>query len=293
MFEKGKILFNISNSDYHKQHSVKDHFFSSSQVKTMLKDPELFHRKYITRVLSEDKRNPAFDIGTYFHTAILEPDLLEKECAVWKGGNRGSIKYKEFEKANKDKAIITLAELGKANALIKGIEDSDVCLDMIDHENSTYEGSLFMDLMGVQCKVRFDVLNLGKDYSFIGDLKSTTGNPKDGWGLRTKIHNYGYDVSAAFYVDMINEYITVNKLDLALVEDFWLYFATKDYPMAKAWKMSPDMLAVGRAKYRKALKMLKKYQANGWKFEEETGVLHPLPWEKSDWIDGSEEDDLL
>ena len=37
----------IPIEDYHAQHSEEEHYYSSSQLKSMLEDPEVFHRKYI------------------------------------------------------------------------------------------------------------------------------------------------------------------------------------------------------------------------------------------------------
>ena len=82
------IIKNMSNADYHKQHAPEDHYYSSSQLKTILDDAETFKKKYITRELEDKSSNPVFDIGTYFHTAILEPHLLNEECAVFTGARR-------------------------------------------------------------------------------------------------------------------------------------------------------------------------------------------------------------
>ena len=67
--------------DYGKQ------FLSNSDIHILLKDP---------RRLREDKpKSTAMVIGGYFHTAILEPDKLEK-FKIIKSSTRNTKQYKEM-----------------------------------------------------------------------------------------------------------------------------------------------------------------------------------------------------
>lgn len=279
-------LLEMSNDEYHKKQPLKDHHFSSSQLKTMIKDPQQFKTEHIDRKLEEERRNPAFDIGTYFHTAILEPHLLETECAVWKGGRRSGKQWQIFQEDNKGKAIITIPELVMAENLIKGVENNDVAWDLIDHEDATEELSLFGHLLDIPVKVRLDTLVLGKKKSYIADLKSTTGNVFDVYVLQKKISDYGYVLSAAMYMDLVNDYIDKNKLPYAYVDEFFLIFATKDYPSSKVYRLRDgDMgIAVGRAKYEFALNEIKKNIKQKWTFPDEISDIEPSAWEVDQWL---------
>jgi hypothetical protein len=66
----------ISNDHYHSNKT----FFSSSVLKDLLKDKELFHKKYILKEEVE-RSGPlnAFLFGSYVHTLILEPHLVDVE----------------------------------------------------------------------------------------------------------------------------------------------------------------------------------------------------------------------
>jgi hypothetical protein len=275
-------LLDISNEEYHAQQSRSEHYYSSSQLKDILKDPELFYQKYIAQTLEREKK-AVFDIGTYFHTAILEPHLLEEECKVWHGGRRSGKAWKEFQEEHEGKVIITSSEEEQAKTLIKGIEESPLCLEHINDPEAKAELSLFLTLLGVRCKVRFDLIKLTKEESWIGDLKSTTGSVKGAWDLRQKVDGFSYDLSAAFYVDMVNEYIKRNNLPYASVENFYLYFSSKTYPVAKRWTMSKRSLAVGRKKYQTALREILKYEKQDWEFYDEEGSLDPMPWTETEW----------
>lgn len=273
----------ISNADYHAQQKPEDHFYSSSQLKDMLEDPEMFHKKYILGEI-ERESNSAFDIGTYYHTAILEPHLLTKECAVWPKRRAGK-EWLAFKEANEGKAIITSSEKLKADILIKGTKDSPIAMDLINRRGAVKEQSLFVMLEGVRIKVRFDYMFLSKEESYIGDLKSTTGSVKDKHKIRTKISAYTYDLSAALYVDAVNEYIRQNKLPYAPVDSFYWNFATKDHPSCKTWQATEQMLEIGRAKYKKALSLINKCIADEWQFYDEIGFVEAQPWEVSDWLE--------
>lgn len=287
-------LLDISNEEYHAQRSREEHYYSSSQLKDIIKDPELFYQKYIAQTLEKETR-AAFDIGTYFHTAVLEPHLLDEECTVWHGGRRNGKAWNEFKEKNADKVIITASELVQAETLIKGVESSPLCLEHIDDPEAQAELSLFLTFLGVRCKVRFDLIKLTKEESWIGDLKSTTGSVKGAWDIRQKVDSFSYDLSAAMYVDMVNQYIKEAGLDVAPVKHFYLYFSSKTYPIAKRWCMSERSLEVGRAKYKQALKEIQKYEKQNWEFHDEQGSLDPLPWTESEWCpkDNDNLDDLL
>jgi len=280
-FKPNSLITELSNEDYHAQQPEKDHFFSSSQLKTMLESPELFYKMYIEQSIEKESK-AAYDVGTYYHTAVLEPELLDKECAVYTGAKRIGKKWEEFQDLHKDKTIITKADLIKAERLIDATLESDIAMDLVDDVDATVEESLFMNFMGLRCKVRFDIANWKK--GLLGDLKSTTGNPGDYHTIRTKISNINYDMSAAFYLDMANEYIRLNDLDCPEMEKFYWIFATKDRKAVKTWLASEKMIKVGRAKYTKAIEQILKYKKAGWKFTEEVGIIDPVSWDASDWL---------
>lgn len=283
-FKPNSLVPGLSDDDYHRQLPPDEHFFSSSQVKDMLKDPDYFIQKYIHGTI-EKETSVAFDIGTYFHTAILEPDRFDDACTVYRAGRRSGKQWERFKNKHKGKIILTLSDALKAKNLIQGIEQSDLCWSYVDYPGSEVETSLFIEIMGVRVKVRFDLIRLGKDYSFIADLKSTTGSPKDMWAIQKKISSLNYDLSGALYVDAINKYIEDNNLPYAKVKEFVLLFATKDYVEAKPWILSEKSLAVGRAKYQYGLDLIRKYQKLNWQTFEEAGFIDPLPWEKSQWLE--------
>lgn len=309
----------LNNSAYHRQLPAEEHFYSSSQLKTMLDDPETFYKKYITEELEGMASIPAFDIGTYYHTSILEPHLLDAECAVYTGKVRRGKEWEAFKLLHPNKAIITTKELELAKNLVNATNESPVAMSILEggkaelslgieivikdggiylitdinasyklylregwkhFSNSPIEGGYRLRL-----KVRADKIN-EEDGNLI-DLKSTTGNAKDVFKTRGKISNYSYDLSAAMYLDLFNaHYLKIaSKVKL---NSFWWIFASKDYANCKSYwaDNTDDLILVGRAKWMKAVILIAKYQEMDWEIPDEPELLTPLSYEK-EWIEDS------
>ena len=71
--DKVKILKKLKNDeDYYGDFGKQ--FLSNSDISKLLDDPLNLHKPY--------KASPAFLIGGYFHTCILEPNKLDKYKVV-------------------------------------------------------------------------------------------------------------------------------------------------------------------------------------------------------------------
>lgn len=277
----------------------------------MLEDPELFYKKYVTKEIERESM-AAFDVGTYFHCAVLEPHLLEKETVVFQGAVRRGKDWEEFKALHTGKAIISKTEKVVADKLIAAVHDSPISMKFLG--NSDPEVSAFVELyvmgdeifafrddecfylsstgwvntsmdydeedikdFGVKLTIKVRADALGRGDGVISDLKSTTGNAKKDHEMQTKVASYQYDLSAALYLDVFThasgtEYHTF----------VWI-FASKDVGNCKAYKASEKNIMVGRAKWKKAVVELAKYVQNGWTFEDSLGELEP-PYYSLDWL---------
>jgi len=317
----------ITNLEYHSQMSPEEHFYSSSQLKTMLDDPETFYKKYITKELGSDWI-PAFDIGTYYHTAILEPHLLEKECAVYTGKVRRGKEWDVFKAQHEGKAIITKAEYEQAKNLIIATRNSQVAVDLL--EGGVAEVSLFIevyvkggevfiltnnksvyklgvsgweiyanaptylkDALKLRLKVRADMMNIER--GFILDLKSTKGNAKNVQKTRYKTSDFVYDLSAAMYVDLFNAWYIIQG-EAPPFTTFWWIYASKDYSNCKSYwagigpggEVGDKTLRVGRAKWKKAAKDISRYHHLDWNIPDEPACLESLSFE-DEWLEVKED----
>ena len=292
------LIFDMPNPEYHGASNT----YSSSQLKTMLEDPEVFYKKYITKEIARESM-PAFDVGTYFHTAVLEPEKLDEECAVFGGGIRRGKEWDDFKAKSGSRAIITKSEKETADKLISAIKDSPICMGFLD--SSKPEVSAFIeiyvfgeDVYSIKEDVAYVLVSVGwvpsldiepdslKDFGtkiilktradalgigtgIISDLKSTTGNCKNAYEMQGKVNSYQYDLSAALYLDVFS---------MASNEDYhtfvWL-FASKDMGNARAYRATDKNIMVGRAKWKKAIMDLAFYINNNWTFTDSLGEIGP------------------
>ena len=302
-FKTNELIYGMPNSEYHGVSGT----YSSSQLKDILDDPEVFYDKYVAKT-QERVSIPAFDLGTYFHTAVLEPDLIEKECAVFEGIRRGK-KWEEFKEENSDKAIITKNEHATALKIIEAAKNSQVAMGYI--ENGEPEVSAFVELTvdGPDIYCRGKILDkngwcrtkvkpakdavklivkcradcLGDNY--ILDLKSTTGNAKSKGKISNTVSKYSYDLSASFYCDVFSAVADRNY------DTFIWTFASKDLGNCKSWTADTENMQVGRAKWKKAVCLIAEYTKRGWEFDDTLGVVGPQYFER-EWLK-EDETDLL
>jgi len=278
----------ISNAQYHAlSETPKNHHFSSSQLKKLLEDPEKFYRLYVSREEeTENESKNYFDIGSYFHTALLEPHLIKTDYVVFKGTRAGKM-WTAFQEQNPGKTILTTRDHAEAMACVDGVRRSPFCLDLIQHEEARYEVSVFVPLHGVRVKVRFDILALmelgSEEESYGGDLKSMAGSCRDRHTMRTALSERNYRLSAALYIDAVNEWIRITKAPFKPVTQWYWIFASKKHTNAQTVRMTPRDLEIGRAQYTKALTTLGENNKHGWTFEDGPIELSPAQWEVDLW----------
>jgi len=301
-----KLIKNLSSNDYHAE---REHY-SSSQLKDMLYSPKLFYKKYITREIPREE-NAAFDIGTYFHTAILEPHLLKKECAVYEGTRAGS-KWESFKTLHSGKAIITKSEYQKAMNCVNAIKQCPISLGYIalgTPEVSAFltlyvkDGSVYFrnssqtfrmtyagwrevttvihdnffigkNVVEVGVKVRADSIDLNG--VTISDLKSASGDVSDEYAIKGKTSDYSYDLSASLYLDIFSAVVGRTYKDF-----IWLYASKTlheklNAPIGKPWRADADNVKIGRAKWIKAILDIAYYQNIDWKLDSDSSVLNDL-----------------
>jgi hypothetical protein len=273
--------------------------WSSSQFKDIITDEEVFIKKYIKNECPKIE-GEALDIGTYFHTGLLEPHKLSTEIAIFTGKTRYGKEWDNFKAKNKGKCIITEKNKEVGDGMIAAVRASPVSMEFLVGEP---EVSLFTQILvangkifaphyskvltkdgwedatkvpkegfHITIKTRADCLG----ENFISDLKSTSGRATQEHSVRQSISSYQYDLSAALYLDMFS-------LARPNVTDFIWIFASKVNPIAAAWIATEKQLLVGRAKWSWAVKRLADLSAANWEHVDYLREAEPLPHEL-DWL---------
>ena len=177
---KEKILQRLCNDeDYYGKFG--NQYLSNSHVGKLLKDP--------LRAFEPSKPSPAFLIGGYFHTCILEPDKLEKFKVV-KSSSRNTKAYKDVAGGE---LCLLQHEVDTIELMREKVMDNDICRDLITLGDVEYEKPMVEEMFGNMWKGKADIVN--HDEKLVIDLKTTGDIDKFQWSAS----KFNYDSQAYIY----------------------------------------------------------------------------------------------
>ena len=296
-----RLIRDMSSEAYHGTEGT----WSSTQLKDIIDDEEVFIQKYIKKSVPRIERE-AFDTGTYFHTGVLEPHKVKTEIAFFEGKTRFGKVWEVFKAANAKKTIITAKQKEQGDGMIKAVKASPVAMSYLIGEP---EISLFVELVvwkgnihaphfgkalaldgwkdfkgkvgdGFKLVVKCRADTLGD--TFVSDLKSTSGRATNKGSVRGTISKYKYDLSASLYMDLFS------LMQEEVTAFIWI-FASKENPCVGSWQATPKNIRVGRAKWMWAVKRLADLSAAKWEIVDYLRDADPLPHE-TEWLEERELD---
>ena len=178
--DKKNILKKLQD-DKHYYGDYGKEFLSNSDIGTLLSNP--------LALGSEVKSSPAILIGSYFHTALLEPDKL-KDFKVIAAATRNTKVYKD---ESEGELCLLQSEVDNIKSMTDKITDTQMCADLINKKNCEYEVPMVTELFGNKWKGKADVVN--KTEELVIDLKTTADINK----FRSSAFRYNYDSQAYIY----------------------------------------------------------------------------------------------
>ena len=177
---KKQILQKLRNDeDYYGKFG--NQYLSNSHIGKLLKDP--------LRAFEPSKPSPAFLVGGYFHTCILEPNKLDKYKVV-KSSTRNTKAYKDVAGGE---LCLLQHEVDTIELMREKVMANDICKDLIQSSQAEYEQPGITELFGNKWKGKADIVN--HEEKLIIDLKTTADIDKFRWSA-TK---YNYDSQAYIY----------------------------------------------------------------------------------------------
>ena len=156
-------------------------YLSNSDIGTLLTNPLALGKQQAQR--------PAFLVGGYFHTAILEPDKL-KNFKIVEATTRNTKAYKEISGGE---MCLLKHEVDQIELMTEKMLDNEVCRDLIRSGNVKYEQPEITELEGQMWKGKADIVN--HDEKLIIDLKTTADITK----FKYSASKYNYDSQAYIY----------------------------------------------------------------------------------------------
>lgn len=242
------ISENIPNKVYH----ADDFFTSSTAVKMLYYDIAKYEREYINKEKEDKPDNPAFAIGNYVHSLILEEDKVASEYAFFPDWDGRASGYQAFKKANVGKTVITQSQVLLVESMMKNYRKHPIASKFIIPAKK--ELTLCLDLHGVPVKVRFDSIDI--DAGIIDDIKTSGFEVNQETFKMTGIGNQKYDISAALYTLAAETYF-------GKPFEFIFTCLSKKTHETAVFKTSEETMNTGKMKVKVGLERLKYYRENG------------------------------
>ena len=184
--DKKQILKKLRNDeDYYGDFGKQ--FLSNSDIYHLLNNPLKFQQPF--------DPSPAFLVGGYFHTAILEPDKLEK-FKVIKSSTRNTKAYKEMSGGE---LCLLQQEVDDIELMRDKVMENNICADLImgtDGKLNDFEVPMIKEIEGMTWKGKADIVNHNE--KLVIDLKTTSDINK----FKNSAYRFNYDSQAFIYSSM-------------------------------------------------------------------------------------------
>jgi len=193
---KKKILKKLED-DEHYYGEFGQQYLSNSNVGTLLDNP--------LSLREQQKPNINFLLGGYFHTAILEPEKLEKYKII-DASTRNTKIYKDLSDG---KMCLLKHEVENLKDLIDITLSNKVCNELIKPKKAEYEVPNIGVIEGENWKGKADIVNHSE--KLIIDLKTTSNLKEFKWSAK----RYNYDSQAYIYKQLFGYefiFIVVDKI---------------------------------------------------------------------------------
>ncbi len=197
-------------------------FLSNSDIRTLLTNP--------LALGIQSKPSPAFLVGGYFHTAILEPDKLKKYKVI-ESSTRNTKAYKEMSGGE---LCLLQKEVDQIELMTQKILENDVCRGLIKGIDVEYEKPGLAELEGALWKGKADIVN--HDEKLIIDLKTT----KDINAFKWSANRFNYDSQAYIYSKLFGY-------------EFVFIVIDKETHQIAVMDCSPDFYSSGADKVKRAV----------------------------------------
>ena len=156
-------------------------YLSNSDISALLTNPLALGKP------SEPR--PAFLVGGYFHTAILEPDKLKKYRVI-PSSTRNTKAYKEMSGGE---LCLLQHEVDQIELMTDKLLKNNICRELIRGIDVEYEKPGIAELEGTMWKGKADIVN--HDDKLVIDLKTTS----DINSFKRSAYRWNYDSKAYIY----------------------------------------------------------------------------------------------
>ena len=201
-------------------------FLSNSAVGVLLSNPKMFK-------VNQEPTVPMLQ-GSYFHTAILEPEKLAN-FEIVEASTRNTNIYKDASKGN---LLLLRNECDNLDEMVRVIKSNFFFYDNIYKEGNVYEEPAIMELFGHKFKGKADIVT----DEIVIDIKTTSKISDFRWSAK----KYNYDSQAYLYQQFFDKPLTFYVIDKATHE-------------LGVFEPGADFLLGGREKVLRAVEVYEKF----------------------------------
>lgn len=235
-------LNEVSNAEYHGDLD----WYSSSSYKMLLDDPATFYKKHILKETEKQEEKEHFQDGSFLHSNILEPHLVDQEYAFFPGLRKAGNVFEAFKAQNPGKVIISKPQKERGLWLYNGYKKCKEAVRLIE-EGGASEVSVCQIYKDLPTKVRADRINVEKGHLI--DVK-TSAFDIDKDSVRLTIDKWSYLLSASLYLEIFEQFYG-RKLTY-----YWIFVGKKDAD-CKVYRLSEQTREEGLIQVNKAIAIYK------------------------------------
>lgn len=236
-------IYQITNEQYHAADGI-----SRSQLMLLDKSPYHFWYQVLSGMAEKRAATPAMNVGSAFHTLLLEPNLFEEEyCVMPKMDRRtaaGKEQYAHFTEMAQGKIVLTDDQYEQVLLMVEQVNSHEIVKTLLGE--AKFEQSIFWTDQdtGIQFKARPDIWSS----KMVVDLKTTTDATP--WKLQRSALEYGYYLQAGMAYEACKQLGTPFEMFVILAVE-------KEMPYAPAvFMMDDDALQFGIDQFQKYKEML-------------------------------------
>ena len=201
-------------------------FLSNSAVGVLLSNPKMFKVK-------QEPTVPMLQ-GSYFHTAILEPEKLVN-FEIVEASTRNTNIYKDASKGN---LLLLRNECDNLDEMVRVIKSNFFFYDNIYRDGNVYEEPAIMELFGHKFKGKADIVT----DEIVIDIKTTSKISDFRWSAK----KYNYDSQSYLYQQFFDKPLVFYVIDKGTHE-------------LGVFEPSAEFLLGGREKVLRAVEVYEKF----------------------------------
>ena len=232
------LILGMPEDEYHARPEI-----SKSGLDLINKAPKLYHWHHIDAAGEPFNRTPAMQLGSFVHTATLEPNLWGNDYIRQPKFGRKKAELEaaeEFAIENADKVVVPADMYEHAVQAAIAVRKHPIAASLLREGEAEVSMLARDEETGLGIRGRADWV---RPSGSLVDLKTSRSAERRSYWY--SVRDYRYDVQAAFYLDLAKRCGVESEEQIF----YWIVVEPKPPYMVAVYWASTGMVAAGREKY--------------------------------------------